>query len=52
MAMPVETIKYMFVGRGVVISAYLAVSVAMTLLLLVSGVFVFNKVEKTFVDTV
>ena len=52
MAMPVETIKYMFVGRGVVIAAYFAVSVAMTLLLLVSGVFVFNKVEKTFVDTV
>jgi lipopolysaccharide transport system permease protein len=52
MAMPVETIKYMFLGQGLVIPAYLAVSVAMTLLLLLSGVLVFNKVEKTFVDTV
>jgi lipopolysaccharide transport system permease protein len=52
MAMPVETIKYMFLGRGVLISAYLAVSVGIALLLLMSGVLVFNKIEKTFVDTV
>jgi lipopolysaccharide transport system permease protein len=52
MAMPVETIKYMFLGQGLVIPAYLAVSVAITLLLLLSGVRVFNRIEKTFVDTV
>jgi lipopolysaccharide transport system permease protein len=52
MAMPVEAIKYMFLGQGLVIPAYLAVSVAITLLLLLSGVLVFNRVEKTFVDTV
>jgi len=52
MAMPVETIKYMFLGQGLVIPAYLAVSVAITLLLLLSGVLVFNRIEKTFVDTV
>jgi lipopolysaccharide transport system permease protein len=52
MTMPVETIKRMFLGQGVVIPRYLAASVGSTLLLLASGVLVFNKVEKTFVDTV
>jgi len=52
MAMPIETIKYMFLGQGVVIPSYLAVSAGVTLFMLVSGVLVFNRVEKTFVDTV
>jgi lipopolysaccharide transport system permease protein len=52
MTMPVESTKYMLVGRGIVIPVYLAVSIAITVLLLFSGVFVFNKIEKTFVDTV
>ena len=52
MTMPVETIKYMLLGQGVVVPSYLAVSLAMTVLFLVFGVLVFNKVEKTFVDTV
>jgi len=51
MSMPIETIKYMLLGQGVVVPSYLAVSLAMTVLFLVSGVLVFNKVEKTFVDT-
>ena len=52
MAMPVESIKYIFLGQGVVEPAYVAVSVVMTIVLLLSGIVVFNKVEKTFVDTV
>lgn len=52
MAMPVEAIKRIFLGQGVIEPAYVAISVAMTLVLLLSGVVVFNKVEKTFVDTV
>jgi len=52
MAMPVETIKYMFLGQAVIMPVYVAVSVGMTVLLLLSGLLVFNKVEKTFVDTV
>jgi lipopolysaccharide transport system permease protein len=52
MAMPVETIKYMVLGQGTVTSSYLALSLLVTVLLLVSGVIVFNKVQKTFVDTV
>jgi homopolymeric O-antigen transport system permease protein len=52
MATPIETIKYMFLGQGVVIPSYLAVSAGVTLFMLVSGVLVFNKIEKNFVDTV
>jgi lipopolysaccharide transport system permease protein len=52
MAMPVEAIKLMFLGAGTVMPAYLALSAATTVLMLLSGLLVFNKVEKTFVDAV
>jgi lipopolysaccharide transport system permease protein len=52
MTMPVETIKVMFLGQGTIIVAYLAMSVATAIALLLFGVLIFNKVEKTFVDTV
>ncbi|MFZ0608370.1 MAG: ABC transporter permease [Xanthobacteraceae bacterium] len=51
-AMPVELLKYMFLGQGLITPAYVAASVGLTFLALVSGVVVFNKVEKTFIDTV
>jgi lipopolysaccharide transport system permease protein len=49
MAMPVEAIKVMFLGQGTVMPTY---SVGVTVLMLLSGVLIFNKVERTFVDTV
>lgn len=52
MTMPVEAMKYMFLGQGIVIPTYLSVSLGMTGLLLLTGVLIFNKVERTFVDTV
>ena len=52
MTMPIEGIKVMFLGQGTVIVGYIAMSVATTIALLISGVLIFNKVEKTFVDTV
>jgi lipopolysaccharide transport system permease protein len=52
MTMPVEAIKVMFLGQGTIVIAYFAMSVATTIALLLSGVLIFNKVEKTFVDTV
>jgi lipopolysaccharide transport system permease protein len=52
MTMPVESIRVMFLGQGTVVIAHLAMSVATTIALLLSGVLIFNKVEKTFVDTV
>jgi len=42
----------MFLGQAVIMPVYVAASVGMTVLLLLSGLLVFNKVEKTFVDTV
>jgi lipopolysaccharide transport system permease protein len=52
LTMPVEGIKVMFLGQGTVIAGYVAMSVATTIALLISGILIFNKVEKTFVDTV
>jgi lipopolysaccharide transport system permease protein len=52
MTMPVEAIRIMFLGRGTVVGAYVPLSLSITVLLLLSGVLVFNKVEKTFVDTI
>jgi lipopolysaccharide transport system permease protein len=52
MTMPVEAIKVMFLGQGTIVIAYFATSVATTIALLLSGVLIFNKVEKTFIDTV
>jgi lipopolysaccharide transport system permease protein len=52
MTMPVEAIRIMFLGQGTVVWVYLLLSVIITVLLLLSGVLVFNKIEKTFVDTV
>jgi lipopolysaccharide transport system permease protein len=52
MTMPVEGIRVMFLGTGTVGSGYIAMSIATTIALLISGILIFNKVEKTFVDTV
>ena len=52
MTMPIETIKYMLLGQGRVVVSDLAASAGLTFILLLSGILVFNKVEKTFVDTV
>jgi len=52
MTTPVEAIRVMFLGQGTIVIAYLAMSVATTIMLLLSGVLIFNKVEKTFIDTV
>jgi lipopolysaccharide transport system permease protein len=52
MTTPVEAIRVMFLGQGTIVIAYLAMSVATTIALLLSGVLIFNKVEKTFVDTI
>jgi len=52
MTMPVEAIKVMFLGQGTIITGYLALSVGITISVLLSGVFSFNIAEKTFIDTV
>src|SRR6516165_7021515 len=52
MTMPVEAIKVMFLGQGTIITGYLALSVGITISVLLCGVFIFNIAEKTFIDTV
>ncbi len=52
MAGIVEAYRYAFFGKGFVDLDYLWVSGLGTFVVLVSGVLIFNKVERTFVDTI
>ena len=49
---PVELFRYAVLGMGSVMPLYLAISGAVTFLLLLAGIMIFNRVEKTFMDTV
>lgn len=49
---PVEIFRYAVLGRGTIIPFYLAISWMVTILVFVFGVMLFNRVEKTFMDTV
>ncbi|MCW3076609.1 MAG: transporter permease [Bacteroidetes bacterium] len=48
----IETFKYAFLGAGIFSWTYLAYSLCFTVLLFFAGLIVFNKVEKSFMDTV
>ena len=48
----IETFRYGFLGEGSFTWASFGYAIAVTLLLLTFGIVIFNKVEKTFVDTV
>lgn len=52
MAGIVESYKYAFMGQGTIDPKLLIISAAVTLLLLLSGIIIFNRVERTFIDTV
>ena len=49
---PVELFRYAVLGVGTVMPGYLAVSGGVTIVVLLLGIMIFNKVEKTFMDTV
>ena len=49
---PVEIFRYAVLGQGTIIPAYLVLSWVITLLVATFGVMLFNRVEKTFMDTV
>ena len=49
---PVEVFRYAVLGQGTIVPAYLALSWAITALVALVGVMLFNHVEKTFMDTV
>lgn len=48
----IETFRYIFMGKGQFEWTYLAYSAGVTVLILLIGSMIFNKVEKTFMDTV
>ena len=49
---PVELFRYALLGQGTIMTGSLALSWGMTVAVMVIGVMIFNKVEKTFMDTV
>ena len=50
--MPIELYRYALLGQGTINLLYLAISWIFTFLVLVFGIMIFNKVERTFMDTV
>ncbi|MBR6610478.1 MAG: ABC transporter permease [Oscillospiraceae bacterium] len=49
---PVELFRYAILGQGAIMPGALALSTLLSVLILIIGVIIFNKVEKTFMDTV
>ena len=49
---PVEVFRYAVLGQGALLPQYLALSWVITIVVVVVGIMIFNKVEKTFMDTV
>jgi len=48
----VELFRYAFLGNGTISMQYIGISWAVTLIVLFSGILLFSRVEKTFMDTV
>lgn len=48
----VEVFRYALLGNGTVDIIYYLISIAITIVVLVGGIIIFNKVEKNFMDTV
>ena len=49
---PVEMFRYALLGQGTIMPGYLAYSWMVTIAVVIVGIMIFNKVEKTFMDTV
>ena len=49
---PTELFRYVILGQGAVMPGYMLLSVIETVAVMMIGVMIFNKVEKTFMDTV
>lgn len=50
--MPVEVFRYALLGKGTINVLFLIISWIFTIIVAVFGIMVFNKVERTFMDTV
>ncbi len=49
---PTEMFRYAVLGQGTIVPAYVVLSWVITILVTLFGIMVFNRVEKTFMDTV
>ena len=49
---PVEVFRHAFLGQGVIHMGYILWSIIFTIVVTFLGIMIFNKVEKTFMDTV
>lgn len=49
---PVEVMRYAILGQGEIMPLFLAISWAVAILVMIIGIIIFNKVERTFMDTV
>lgn len=49
---PVEMLRYAILGQGTVMPEYLLLSAVISVAVVLFGIMIFNKVEKTFMDTV
>lgn len=49
---PVEVLRYALLGQGTIMPGYLVLSICLTVAVVLGGIMIFNKVEKTFMDTV
>ncbi len=49
---PVELFRYAILGQGTIMPGALSVSAGLTVAVLLLGIMIFNRVEKTFMDTV
>ena len=52
MASVIESFRYVFLGQGVVDITYTIISWVITLFILFSGIILFSRIEKSFMDTV
>lgn len=52
MASIIEVFRRAFLGQGVVDVVYMSISWAVTLVVLLGGIILFNRIEKSFMDTV
>ena len=50
--MPIELYRYALLGVGTINWLYYVISIVFSLIVIVFGIMVFNKVERTFMDTV
>ncbi len=48
----IETFRFAYLGAGTVSAMHLLYSAGFTVVVLLAGIFLFNKVERTFMDTV